>query len=75
MEKKKLNLDLFTRDAHIFLNEHHDNCTGCNRKFVDDETTHLGFDSAGQLIYVGDCCAFKIEKLIERYAYKHRCYK
>lgn len=75
MKKKKMNLDLFTRDAHIFLNEHHDNCTSCNRKFVDDETTHLGFDTAGQLVYVGNCCAFKIEKLIGRYAYKHRCCK
>lgn len=67
-------MGLYTREAKIFVNEHHDNCSVCGRCFIKNETTHIGLDANGGFVYVGDCCKDKIKTLICNHAYCVRGY-
>jgi len=57
-----------------FLSEHHDHCTECQRPFVEGETTHLGYKSKNELIYVGNCCSSLLIETIIRHVYQKRVY-
>lgn len=57
-----------------FISEHHDNCTVCNRRFEDADTTHLGYTKTKTLIYVGDCCSNLLVQTIIRHSYQKRAF-
>lgn len=57
-----------------FIEEHHDNCTSCGKKFVERDTTHLGYTSNKKLIYVGNCCSSQLNSTIIRHSYQLRPY-
>jgi hypothetical protein len=57
-----------------FINEHHDNCTICDRPFLTGETTHLGYTKSRKLIYVGGCCSTLLNSTIIRHLYTKRAY-
>lgn len=65
----------YTLKSRIFLNENHDNCTGCGRDFKNDDTTHLGYSDTGDLINVGDCCSERLKETIVRHVFRERVYK
>lgn len=69
-----MNLDKYTKEARIFENEHHDNCSVCGRSFKDNESTHLGLNEDGQYLYVGDCCQNEIKELIVSHIFSKREY-
>lgn len=69
-----MNDNLYTREARIFVNEHHDKCSVCNHPFVKDDSTHIGLDTNGEYQYVGDCCLNRISTLICNHAYCPRGY-
>lgn len=60
--------------ARRFIEEHHDNCTVCNRLFANRDATHLGYNSNKKLIYVGNCCSDKLSKTIIRHIHQKRQY-
>jgi hypothetical protein len=37
--------------------EHGDNCMGCGRRFANHDTCVTGYDGAGALVILGQCCA------------------
>lgn len=68
-------MEEYTKDAHIFVKEHHDNCSVCGRHFQNNESTHIGYDSNRELVYVGDCCKKQIDSLIANHPYCPRVYE
>lgn len=71
MQKMSLKYSL---ESILFEDEHHDNCSICGRHFINDETTHLGYDSNHKLVYVGNCCLNFIKSTIVRHVYFPRDY-
>ncbi|MDY6285635.1 MAG: hypothetical protein SPL19_09590 [Fibrobacter sp.] len=71
MQKMSLKYSL---ESILFEDEHHDNCSICGRHFINDETTHLGYDSNHKLVYVGNCCRNFIKSTIVRHVYFPRDY-
>lgn len=60
----RLTLDL-SRMAH----EQHDQCVSCGHRFVEDDTTHLGYDAKGDPLYVCDSCSGALVETAVRYRY------
>ncbi len=64
----------FSTDLRRLANEHHDNCVGCKRPFSDGDTSHLGYDAAGEPLYVCDACSNRLAETAARYRYSPRPY-
>ncbi len=64
-----------TERTRRFIDEHHDNCTECNKEFKNRDTTHLGYTEKGKLIYVGHCCSRLLHSTIIRHSFSKRVYK
>lgn len=71
MQKMTLKHTVRTRR---FIHEHYDNCSLCGRKFIEWETTHLGYTMSHKLIYVGNCCSKQLKETIIRHKYQKRYY-
>ncbi len=56
-----------TREIRIFYNEHRENCTHCDRKFVESTTAHLGYLQNGDLAVLCDDCSHLLKETIIRY--------
>jgi hypothetical protein len=70
---QKMTLKHNTRTLR-FIQEHHDNCTNCNRQFRNSDKTHLGYTSTKKLVYVGDCCSNLLTQTIIRHSFQQRQY-
>src|SRR5580704_17789496 len=62
----------FTPAAKHLEEKHLEKCLGCGRKFVEDDTTHLGYAANGRCILVGDCCSVKLSETAIRHRYAPR---
>lgn len=58
----------------IFVRDHYDNCSICNRSFIESEGVSLGYSFSNKLIRVGDCCATQICDKIGQNIYMKRPY-
>ena len=64
-----------TKELDIFCNEHHDNCTLCNRAFVDGDTAHLGYIEDCAPAFLCDNCAHRLNETVVRYYWQKREYE
>lgn len=64
----------YNKTVRRFSQEHHDNCTNCNRPFKIRDTTHLGYASHKKLVNVGDCCSSILKETIVRHDFQKRPY-
>lgn len=63
-----------TKELDIFYNEHHDNCTLCNKAFKDGDSAHLGYLENITPAFLCDKCACRLNETVVRYYWKHREY-
>ncbi len=62
----------FTSAAVQLEGKHLAKCLGCERKFAEGDTTHLGYDSNGRALLVGDCCATRLSETAVRHYFLPR---
>jgi hypothetical protein len=63
-EKRKLN-----RIVKKMIAKHGDDCMSCHREHPHNSLTYIGFDDAGSLLEVGECCVSKLTEIV----YKGLC--
>jgi hypothetical protein len=56
-----------TDDLRRLAFENHDNCVSCGYAFKEADTSHLGYDSDGNPLYVCDSCTDKLKETAIRH--------
>lgn len=57
-----------------FIKEHYDNCSICNRAYIENEDIFLGYNYFNQLICIGKCCTDQLKDVIGNVHYIKRPY-
>ena len=65
----------FTLELRKLERDSHDACSVCGRHFSDGETSHSGYDAEVRPLFVGDCCASRIQETAARYHWQRRPYE
>ncbi len=65
----------FTLELQKLERDSHDACSRCGRHFNDGETSHSGYDAESRSLYVGDCCASRIQETAARYCWTKHPYE
>jgi hypothetical protein len=65
----------FTLELQKLERDSHDACSLCGRHFNDGETSHSGYDAESRPLYVGNCCASRIQETAARYRWTKHPYE
>lgn len=64
----------FTLELRRLAFEHHDECASCGYKFIEGDTSHLGYDINDNPLYVCDKCAHILKETAIRHYFQPRSY-
>ncbi|WP_228840641.1 hypothetical protein [Candidatus Protochlamydia phocaeensis] len=64
-----------TEELKLLSFENHDSCIKCQYNFVAGDTTHLGYDSENEPLYVCEKCSSSLNETAIRYHFSPRPYE
>jgi len=53
----------FTNELHLLKSQSYDQCRSCGATLIKGVAAYAGYSSAGEPLYVGDCCVHLVDEL------------